>query len=329
MKTKLLVLTILFLIVIPTVLAEHEEEEEEKPSIFDLNWSDIGKKIAESFHDFIFNIINEPLQPLLNSIKAMLNDNVNIDVFKDIWRIITYVLSSLFGLLFMYSGFNFITSGDDPAKREKAKTWLKNIIIMIVLINASFYIYSIILQFNSLLTQGVLSLIDENFFVMQGYAGLGEKIVLYTVYLITLLATMIILSIRYIIVAFGVAFFPIGIFLYFIEPAKRYGKLILNFLIVSISLTFVDSIIILVSSQLVNTAAFSNFHMLLMTSAFGFCNLIMLYLMFFAAVKSGVSTTAKVVAMKSNPAMALASSALESNNQGSQNTIQKPPIIKI
>ena len=97
-------------------------------------------------------------------------------------------------------------------------------------------------------------------------------------------------------VAFGVAFFPIGLFLYFIEPIRSYGKLILNFLGVSIFVTFFDAIILLVSSQLVEIPFFANFKLLLMSAAFWMCNILMIYLMFFAAIKSAFKTGGKVAA---------------------------------
>lgn len=168
-------------------------------------------------------------------------------------------------------------------------------------------------------------MVDEGFFLLKGDAGLGDKIIMYSVYLLTLLATIIILAVRYIIVAFGVVFFPIGIFLYFIEPAKKYGKLIMNFLLVSISLTFFDAVILLVSSQLVGTEFFSNFKMMLMIAAFNMCNAMMLYLMFFAAVMSALKTTAKVVALRSNPAIAVASGLMagKGKNNGGQTTLDR------
>ena len=290
MKSRLLILSLLILLVIPIAYADDDDHW------YDFDWADIGGEIAESFYDFMLDIVNAPLQPLLYAVKELMQEKTAIDVFRSIWAIVCYTISIFYSLLFMYSGFNFITSGHDPSKREKAKRWLKNIIVMIMLINASFFLYGLVLEFNALLTEGVLGLVHSGFFRLTGESigGIGMELLMSGLYLITLVLTLLILAIRYVIVAFGVVFFPIGIFLYFIEPLRSYGKLIFNFLGVSIFLTFFDGIILLVCSQLVDVGFFSSFKIWLMVAAFTICNVLMLYLMFFAAIKSAFKTGGKI-----------------------------------
>lgn len=263
-------------------------------------WNDIGESIAGSLLDFILDLINAPIMPLLDAVKSLLQEPINLDLFKDIWKIIKYTISLFYGLLFMWAGFKFIVSGSDPEKRHKAKKLLQNIIIMVILVNASFYIYQIVLEFNSLFTQGIFGLIDEGFFdVISGnLESLGLELFMGMFYIITLISTLLILSARYIIVAVGVAFFPIGLFLYAIDPVKRYGRLILNFLGITIFLTSINALILLISSQLVQVEFFSTFRIALMTAAFLICNIMMLYLMFFAAIKTAAKT---YVAVKGGP----------------------------
>ena len=66
---------------------------------------------------------------------------VPIQLFAGLWAIIIYVLSMFYALLMIYAGFQFIISGYDAQKRENAKAWLRNIVIMIILVQASFFIY--------------------------------------------------------------------------------------------------------------------------------------------------------------------------------------------
>lgn len=322
MKHKILLVVLLLFLFIPSVCAKGSEDYDLK-NIFNwdkiaekitskFNWDNIGDNIADSFQwdnigeeiadtlfNFIIELVNAPLQPLLDAVKTLLEMKIDITLFKDIWAIMCYTISIFYGLLFLYSGFRFITSGADPFKREKAKLMLKNLIIMIVLINASYFIYEIIIQTSSLLTEGVMGLINPNFFnlVSGNIESIALEFFFAGTYILILILTLLILSIRYIIVAFGVAFFPIGLLLYYIEPVKQYGKLILNFLGATIFMTFFDALILLISSRLIGLDFFTTYRILLVMSAFGLCNLLMLYLMFFAAIKSAFKSGGKIAAI--------------------------------
>ena len=105
--------------------------------------------IPEKLYDYFLNIINAPIQPLLTFVKSLLTEPVNISLFGSIWAIIIYILSMFYGLLLLYSGFNFMISGYDAVKREKAKEWFRNIFIMMIMIQMSYFIYSIVIDMNS------------------------------------------------------------------------------------------------------------------------------------------------------------------------------------
>ena len=104
MKLKHLVIPlVLICLVIPLVCAAEENED----SWWDFDWLDIGENIAEAFYNFILNIINAPLQLLTDAVKTLLEEQVNTNVFKSVWRIITYTISMFYGLLFkVYSRNN-------------------------------------------------------------------------------------------------------------------------------------------------------------------------------------------------------------------------------
>jgi len=251
--------------------------------------------IPEKMYDFILRVINAPISPLLNLTKSLLTEPVNLSLFSPLWAIILYVISLFYGILMLYSGFNFMFSGYDAVKRAKAKEWFMNIFIMIVLIQASYFIYELVLDIESLLTAGVINLIDDTFFMItaDNIVNIGLQFFFATFYVLILLLAVLFLTIRYIIVAVGVVFVPIGIFCYFIPPLNSYGRLIFNFLGVCIFTTFFDALIFLVCSQLIQIELFESFKILVMISAFSIANLLMLYLMFFSAIKSAMKTTGK------------------------------------
>ena len=269
------------LLLIPLVSAEEE-----------CGLLNLSACLPQKLYDFFINILNSPIQPLLTLTKALMTEPIKLEAFVSLWAIILYVLSIFYGLLMLYSGFNFMISGYDAVKRARAKEWFRNIFIMIVLVQASYFIYSAVIDVNSLLTAGVISLVDQKFFLItaDNIVNIGLQFFFAFIYVITLILTVIMLTFRYIIVAAGVVFVPIGIFLYFIPPVNSYGRLILNFLGTCIFITFFDSLILLVCSKLIDIPIFQNFKILVMITAFAIVNFLMFYFIIFSALKSAVKT---------------------------------------
>ena len=252
--------------------------------------------IPEKLFEFFISIINAPVKLLLGIIKKLILEPINLEAFLPLWAIILYILSIFYGLLLVYSGMNFMVSGHNEVRRAKSKEWFQNIFLMIVFTQASFFLYSLILDFSSLLSLGVMDLINPNFFLItaDSLSSLGLQFFIGIFYIVTLLTTILILAIRYLAIALGIILFPIGIFLYFIPPVKDYGKLILNYLGVCIFMGFFDAIIFLTGSQLVTFGVFADIKTIVMISIFSMTNLMMLYLMFFSIIKSALKTASSV-----------------------------------
>jgi len=253
--------------------------------------------IAESFFNFLLSILNAPLQPLLDAVRYLLTQPVNIDLFSSIWGIIVYILSLFYGILLMYVGFKFIISGHSVEMREKAKSDLANILIMIVLVQASFYLYSLIIQIVASVSTVTLNMVEPNFFLLtaDNITNIGLELILIIPYLVSILVTLILLTLRYVVVSSGVILFAIGIFMYFIGPLKHYGKLIINFLIVTISITFFYSIIFLASSMLLDVGIFANFKILIMIGAFTLIDVLTIVITLFVIIKSALKVAEPVM----------------------------------
>jgi len=276
-------LSILLKIILSIPLVSAEEE---------CGLLNLASCIPQKMYEFIIKVLNSPIKPLLDFLKALLTEPVKLSLFSSLWAIIIYVISLFYGILMLYSGFNFMISGYDAVKRAKAKEWFMNLFLMIVLVQASFFLYELVIDLESLLTAGTVNLIDPYFFMLtaDNIINIGLQLLFAVTYVLSLFLTIIILVLRYIIVVVGVVFTPIGIFLYFIPPLRSYGKLILNFLGVCIFITFFDSLIFLVCSKLIEIPLFENFKILIMISALFFVNILMFYLMFFSAIKSALKT---------------------------------------
>jgi hypothetical protein len=257
----------------------------------------LGSCIPEALFNFVLNIINSPIKILLELIKNLLTEPIRLDTISPIWAIIIYILSLFYGLILLYCGFNFIISGHDIVKRAKAKEWFQNVFIMIVLVQASYFIYALFVDLSSLLTAGIINLIDENFFLLtaDNLTNLGLQFFLGSFYVITILITALLLTLRYFFVLAGLVFFPIGIFFYFTPPIQEYGKIIFNLLGIYLFITFFDGLVLLICSRVIDIALFENMKILVMIASFSIINFLMIYLMIFSIIKSALRASDGVV----------------------------------
>jgi len=250
--------------------------------------TNLGSCLVESLFEFTSDILNAPIKPLLTLINNLMIEPVNIQIFASTWSIIIYMLSLFYGILLIFAGFRFLLSGHSPEQREKAKRSLTNVIIMMVLIQASFMLYSLIIEIVSAMSSTIYNQIPSNFFTasIDSFSNLGLELILITPYVLILLSTLILLAIRYLCVSAGVIFFAIGIFLYFIEPLQAYGKLIINYLGILIALPFFYSIILLTASKFLTISVFANAKILVMIGGFALINIFTSILMLFVIVKA-------------------------------------------
>ncbi|MBT4824276.1 hypothetical protein HN695_02370 [Candidatus Woesearchaeota archaeon] len=277
---------ILFLLLIPTVYAAPSDEPEEECGL-----TNLASCIPEKMYEYLLVIINAPLIPLLSGIQGLLTTEVSVDLFHHIWSIIRYILSFFYLFFFLYAGYIFLTSNADPVKRGMAKDLLKDTFLMIILIQASFYIYKLVLLVNASLTGSILPMIDPHFFLLtaDNIVNIGLEFLFNMSYGITLFVTLILLVLRYIIVAFGAIIFPIAIFCYFLPPLKGYGKFALNVLGIFIFISFIDLLIILACSMLIEIPVFENFKIIVMITCFGIINWTLFLAIKFALTKSSAS----------------------------------------
>jgi len=263
----------------------------------DCSITNLGGCLAQKFFEFLLGILNAPIQPLLDLVYDLLTKPVSIDIFSGVWGVIIYILSMFYGLLLLYVGFRFLFSGYSVEQREKAKKTLAEVIIMMVLVQASFYLYSLVIELTSSVTTVIFNMVEKDFFLLtvDDITNIGLELLLVMPYVLSILITLILLVLRYMIVSVGVIFFALGIFLYFIEPLKNYGRLIIHFLFATILATFFYSIIFLASSKLLEVGAFEHFKILVMIGAFTLVNIATILIALFVVIKSALKVAAPVM----------------------------------
>jgi len=284
-KMTLPIIIILLLICTPLVAAQEAEEE-------DCGITNLASCLPAKMYDYLLFIINAPLLPFLEAIKSLLTAEVSTDIFHHVWTVIRYILSFFYIFFFLYAGFVFLTSNANPVRRSQAKEMIQNTILMIVLIQGSFYIYGLLLSISSVMDAAILNMIDPHFFMLtaDNIVNIGLEFIFTMSYAIVLFVTMLMLVLRYIIVSFGVVLFPIGLFCYFTPPLKGYGKFILNVLGIFIFITFIDLLIILACAMLIEAPLFENIKIIVMINCFSIINYTLWLAIKFALTKSSMST---------------------------------------
>ncbi len=242
------------------------------PSAFasDCGLTNLGSCIPDSIFNYISGLVNAPLEPLLAAINYFLTQPVSIDVFYNLWLIVVYIISFFYIIMLAFAGFKFMTSGHDVLKREQAKEWLQNAILATVFTSASFYLYQLLTQVSATVTQGLMAMVPVTFFQITAdtVTNVSLEFFFITIYLIVLLMTILIFSLRYIFVVVGVLFIPFGTFCYYVPPLKSYGNLILQIIGILNAVPIFCGLIALACSQMTSIDFFANTRILLMISAF-------------------------------------------------------------
>lgn len=304
---KLLVIVLIALLLIGSVSAitiihpnKNDKTIEEKQEREECSILSLDACILNAIIDFIILVVNVPSATLIKLNKSLLLSQGNINSFYNMWRLMLYVLSMFLSLMFIFAGFCFITAGGDMIKRENAKIWLKNTIIMLVLLQSSYFIYDVALQISTVLTKSIFGMINFDFFVIaSNFRSAALDLVLAPVYLGVLLSTAVILCLRYVIITAGILLFPFGIFFYFIPPLKPYGSLINNFIFSNMFVTFFASLILFVFSKIAYLDVFRNMKILVTITAFFTVDLIVILLMLFVVIKSALMIVGVVMGWNS------------------------------
>ena len=255
--------------------------------------------LPEKIFSYFGKIVTAPLDSMLTFVKTIIAMPANTDLFKDLWATMVYIISMFYGLMFMWSGFQFMVSGYDVVQRDKAKTFLRNTIVMIVFVQCSYYLYLLIIEISEIMTSGVMNIIPQDFFSVQ-MTGITQAIAyqLFSISLIgILLIVCLLLLIRFLVVSLGVALFPIAIFCYFVEPLNSYGKLMLNFLFSNIFVNFFICLIILAFSRITYSPHFAEFKIYAMMATYLCVIIVMIFVCWFSVIKSAVNSTSSVVSV--------------------------------
>ena len=254
----------------------------------DCGLTNLSTCIWTKLGEVVLTALNAPLQPLLNWIKSLLTAQITPNLLLPLWTIIVYIISLFYGLFFLFAGFNFMISGYDAVKRENAKSWIRNVVLMVIFVQGSYLIYSLVIEISALLSTGVIQLIDPKFFLLtvNSANSLVMQLILLIPYVFVLLLTVIFLVVRYVLVYAGIVFFPFAMFFYFIPHLASYGKIILNVCSILIFSNFFACLVLLTCSILIGLPVFTDMKIVVMLVAFLLVDLLFIFLTVIGALKA-------------------------------------------
>ena len=225
------------------------------------------------------------VSPLFEVMKALILYNVDVFHFEGYWLTIVSIISCFYLLLFLVVGLKFLLGSYDAVQRLQAKEWFKSAVLLVIAVNASLLLYSLVLLLSSGTASVLWSVELEEFLVLSDLNALS-LIWLVVVALFAFLA-MITLIVRQIFLIVSVMLFPVAVFFYFIPPLKSGGLALLNLIFAFVFMQVLDVIILIGVSLFSVEFSFLPFVELISLSAgFLFMFLANLWLMFFAVMKA-------------------------------------------
>jgi hypothetical protein len=213
-------------------------------------WDTISN-IPSNVADTLIQTYNEQIilfiEPMLTIAKVMITANIDPYNFQGFWQVIISIISYTYLLLFLIVGLKFLFGSYDAVQRAEAKEWFKKAVLIIIFVNASLLIYSLVLGLSSGIATYLWDTQFEGLFQIQNLSSVDF-------FWLNILAIAIFLAVltlvaRQIFLIAAVMLFPLGLFLFFIPPVKPYGSITLN-LIGTFAFMNVLDVIILCGVQL-------------------------------------------------------------------------------
>ena len=198
---------------------------------------DLGQALVDIVYTGIYNAVYDLLSELMDLVLSLLIWNPPLEWAYDAWNTIRILITSMYLAVITFAGLKLMTgtlAGGN--ERSTLKRWLGGSIISLLLVNMSFALYEFILEFNVALSALMFQEPELSGFLAASAAFLILLILFTTIVLLVI----ILLLIRITIVLWGVVLFPIGIFLYYFPPTKRFGKLLNTLLLANIFLQFFE-----------------------------------------------------------------------------------------
>lgn len=253
---------------------------------------DLGKTLTDAvytpFYNSFYNLVTEFMQLVLE----ILVWNPPLTPAYESWNIVRTVISSLYLTVLTYAGLKLMIgtiAGED--ERNTLKRWVGGSIVSILLVNMSYILYGFAIQLNV----GLSAMVFKQPNLIGFVAASAAFTMLLVVQTSTVLFVILLLIVRHLLVIVGVVFFPIAIFLYYLPPTRRFGKLLSTLVFANIFIQFFEVLCLRVCLDAFSAIG-SSFTSSVFNAVFGIA--MMLLMLFVPLVAYGFAAIAGMILNK-------------------------------
>jgi hypothetical protein len=218
--------------------------------------NNLGGDIVNAFFSVYNQKTAEFVSPMLEVAKELIIANIDPYSFQNFWAIIVGVISATYLLIFFAVGLKFLFGSYDAVQRAEAKEWFKKAFMLVITVNASLLIYSLLLGLSSGMATYLWDTQFETLFSIQNLTTLD--FIWLSIFALVSFLVVLTLVIRQIFLIAGVMLFPIGLYLFFIPPLKSYGSIILNIIGAAAFMNVLDTMILIAVQLFLNEFSYLN-----------------------------------------------------------------------
>ncbi len=201
--------------------------------------------IVEKFFSSLVSGFVYSAKEFLESSLNFIVKGPDITLFCSPYTKIMKILESLYTLALMGVGTYYIVSSAESEKRAQAKSWIQNILFLIVALSLSFAIFQMILEINQYITSTLYNNALDSMTIQATFSSLIFAFVMSFAFISLAGLTFFTLLLRYIMIPFLLMLFPFAIFLYFLPFTKSWGSFILKFILIIIFMTSIDAVLVM------------------------------------------------------------------------------------
>lgn len=211
-------------------------------------------KIVDSFFTYTVSGLAASSQQLVDASFKFMFSNPDPAWFCTPYNGVMAIVESLYSLSLMGLALYFILRSNDAEGRASAKSWLQNMLLMIVLLAFSFQIFKVMLDFSAYLAASAASESMRSMFSTPlSFSSSIFALVILLPAIAGMFLTFLTLLLRYLLIPFLLFLFPIAIFLYFTPLTQRWGRAFLGVIASVVFMTVFDALILLGLSSLFNS----------------------------------------------------------------------------
>jgi len=251
---------------------------------------DITEPIRDFLLDWLSDLLYEVVEDLMDMIVDMISFNPDISLVYGLWSEVKNIINGFFVIVFIIAGISLLIGsimGSSPGRL--LNIWFVRTLASIIAVNASFTIFSLILDIEGALTREVFATAQ-----VSGFIGAGTAAILFLFIDFFLAVGVILVFIaRHILVLILAVVFPVILFLWLLPPTKMIGSALLSLTFIIVFLPFAEAICLRVS-MLAFSSMESSFSSLVFNSVFGIGAMGVMILIPFLLLRIGLSAGASM-----------------------------------